>query len=151
MRKFRNILLFAFFILCLFLFKPRQDVVLAALSETQYIRLFERGMDFELGIEGKNTFTGTYTILRDTVYLSYREHAIQAAGNSAVDQNDIRRILPRKLYIDEDASNIKASDENAFSAKIYLDARQKNYDAITYSIRVLKSQDTQNSLVGEEI
>lgn len=143
MKHVRNFLLFAFFILCLFLFRPRQDVVFAAINETQYIRLFEKGMDFELGIEGMSTFTGTYTILKDTVYLSYREQAIQAASLSGRGQKDIRRNLPRKLHIDTDASYIEASDGKAFSARIYLDVRQKQYIGPTYSIRVLKNQGAQ--------
>ena len=143
MKYVRNSLLFAFFILCLFLFRPRQDVVFAAINETQYIRLFEKGMDFELGIEDHHTFTGTYTILKDTVYLSYREQAIQAASISDRGQTDIRRSLPRKLYIDAKASNIEASDGKAFSARIYLDVRQKQYIGPTYSIRVLKNQGAQ--------
>lgn len=143
MRKVWNILLFAFFILCLFLFRPRQDVVFAAIDKSQYIRLFEKGMDFELCVEENNTFTGTYTILKDTVYLSYREQPILSANISSSDHNDFRNILPRKLYINAGASNIKASDGKAFSAKIYLDMRQKQYNAPTYSIRVLKGQDAQ--------
>lgn len=143
MKYVRNFLLFAFFLLCLFLFRPRQDVVFAAISETQYIRLFEKGMDFELGIADNHPFTGTYTILRDTVYLSYREQPIQAASISGAGQKDIRRSLPRKLYIDANTSNIQASDGKAFSAKIYLDVRQKQYMGPTYSIRVLKNQGAQ--------
>ena len=143
MKYVRNFLLFAFFISCLFLFRPRQDVVFAAINKTHYIRLFEKGMDFELGIEDNNTFTGTYTILRDTVYLSYREQPIEAASISGRGQKDIRRSLPRKLYIEVNASNIVASDGKAFSAKIYLDVRQNQYMGPTYSIRVLKQQRAQ--------
>ena len=143
MKYVRNFLLFTFFLLCLFLFRPRQDVVFAAINETQYIRLFEKGMDFELGIEDHKTFTGTYTILKDTVYLSYREQPSQAASMSGTGQKDIRRSLPRKLYINADASKINASDGKAFSAKIYLDVRQKPYMGPTYSIRVLKNQRAQ--------
>lgn len=144
MRKVWNILIFAFFVMCLFLFRPRQDVVFAAIDETQYIRLFEKGMDFEIGIENNNIFTGTYTILKDTVYLSYREHPILgAAGITESDQEDFRRILPRKLYIDEETLNIEARDGKAFSAKIYLDIRKKQYNFPTYSIHLLKHQDAQ--------
>jgi hypothetical protein len=143
MKNVLNFLLFSFFITCLFLFRPRQDVVFAALNETQYIRLYEKGMDFEFGMEDKFTFTGTYTILRDTLYLSYREQSIQAAEYSGISQNDFRRMLPRKLYIDAAASKIKACDGKVFSAKIFKDMRQKKYNAPTYSIRILKSQEAQ--------
>jgi len=145
MKIIQNLLLFAFFVMCLFLFRPRQDVVFAAINETQYIRLFEKGMDFEICIEDNNTFTGTYTILKDTVYLSYREQSIEAAVISRRVMKDFRRILPRKLYINKDDSHIEASDGKAFSAKIYLDIRRKQYDAPTYSIHVLKNQDAETS------
>jgi hypothetical protein len=151
MKKVRNTLLFVFFLSCLFLFRPRQDVVFAALDETHYIRLFAKGMDFELGIEDNNTFTGTYTILRDTVYLSYRAQPILAADNSGNGRRDFRKILPRKLYIDASSSSIKASDGKAFSAKIYLDMRQKQHDAPAYSIRILESQHAPKTSIGSEI
>lgn len=152
MKIVRNLLLFVFFIFCLFLFRPRQDVVFAAVDKSQYIRLFEKGMDFELCVEDHITFTGTYTILRDTVYLSYREQPIQSANTTSSDQEDFRKILPRKLYINADASNIKASDGKAFSAQIYLDMRNKEeYHGPTYSIRVLKDQDAQNTGTGTRI
>ena len=145
MKYVRNFLLFAFFMLCLFLFRPRQDVVFAAINETHYIRLFEKGMDFELGIEDNHTFTGTYTIMKDTVYLSYREQPFLASFNSGIGQTDFRRILPRKLYINSKASKIEARDGKKFSAKIFMDERPKRLNSPTYSIRVLKNQDTQIS------
>jgi hypothetical protein len=149
MKKVWNLLLFAFFVLCLFLFRPRQDVVFAAIDRSQYIRLFDKGMDFELCIEENQTFTGTYTIMKDTVYLSYREQALVSARNSSNNPRDFRKILPRKLHIDSGTSKIKASDGKAFSAKIYLDSRQKQFNAPSYSIQVLKSQDIQGSGVDQ--
>jgi len=141
MKSLLNITLFAFFIFCLFLFRPRQDVVFTAINKSQYIRLFEMGMDFELSIKD-NTFTGTYTILNDTVYLSYREQPILAAASLYASQPDFRKILPRKLYINEGSSDIQAADGKAFSAKIFRDFRQKQYQGPAYSIRVLKDQNT---------
>lgn len=135
-----NILLFTFFVLCLFLFRPRQDVVFAAIDETQYIRLFKTGMDFELGIEDNNTYTGTYTIIQDTIYLSYRKEHLLAPG---IDQEDIRRTLPDKLYINTETSNIEAGDGKTFSAKIYLDTRHKNRGSSSYSIRMQKNKEIQ--------
>ena len=129
MKKIWNVLFFTFFISCLFLFKPRQDIVFAAINETQYISLFEKGKDFKLCLEDINNFTGTYLISMDTVFLSYRKHM----GPSA-------KILPKKLFINKSASNIKASDGNLFSAEIYLDLRQKSYNAATNTIRKLKDQ-----------
>lgn len=143
MKYLLNFLLFTFFVSCLFLFRPRQDVVFAAINESQYIRLFEKGMDFELGIEDNHTFTGTYTILRDTVYLSYREQPMQAALISGPGERDIRISLPRRLVIDAGDSSIKASDGKAFSARIYLDVRQQQYTGPTYSIRIIKNQGAQ--------
>jgi hypothetical protein len=151
MRKAWNILFFAFFVLCLFLFRPRQDVVFAAVDKSQYIRLFEKGMDFELCVEENSTFTGTYTILKDTVYLSYREQPILSANIASSDQKDFRKILPRKLYINTGASNIEASDGNIFSAKIYLDMRKKQYNGPIYSITVLKNQEAQISGIRSKI
>jgi hypothetical protein len=145
MRTVWNVLLFTFFVMCLFLFRPRQDVVFAAVNKTQYIRLFEKGMDFEICIKDNHTFTGTYTIMKDTVYLSYREQPFLASFNSGIGQTDFRRILPRKLYINSKASNIEARDGKKFSAKIFMDARQKEPNTPTYSIRILKNQDTQLS------
>jgi hypothetical protein len=141
MKKVWNLLLFAFFVFCLFLFKPRQDVLFGAVSESHYIRLFEKGMDFELGVEDHNTFTGTYTILKDTVYLSYREQPLLSAG---------RRILPSKLFINNGGATIKARDGKAFSARIYLDIRKKNYRFPAYSIGVLKNQNTPITGVGSD-
>lgn len=129
MRKIWNVLFFTFFISCLFLFKPRQDIIFAAINETQHISLFEKGKDFKLCVEDNNTFTGTYLISMDTVFLSYRKH---------IDSSAI--ILPKKLFINKGASNIKANDGNLFSAEIYLDLRQKSYNAATNSIRKLKAQ-----------
>jgi hypothetical protein len=140
MKTVRNILLFAFFVMCLFLFKPRQDVVFSAMSKSQYIRLYEKGMDFEISMED-NTFTGTYTILRDTVYLSYREQPIQAAASLYDSRPEFRKILPRKLHINVGASIIRAADGKSFSARINYDTRRKHPSGPAYSIRVLKRQD----------
>ncbi len=110
------------------MFKPRQDIVFAAINETQHISLFEKGKDFKLCLEDDNTFTGTYLISMDTVFLSYRKHM----GPSA-------KILPEKLFINKSASIIKASDGNLFSAEIYLDLRQKSYNAATNTIHKMKA------------
>ena len=130
--------------MCLFLFKPRQDLVFSAMSKSQYIRLYEKGMDFELSIKD-NTFTGTYTILRDTVYLSYREQPILTAASYYEKQPEFRKILPRKLHIDKRNSSIHATDGKTFSARIFLDNRQKHPSSPSYSIRILKSQDARIS------
>ena len=139
MKKIWNILFFAFFIFCLFLFKPREDIVFGAVDKSQYIRLFEKGKDFELCIENDNTFTGTYTLSKDTVFLSYREHMDLST-----------KILPRKLFINQSASNIKATDGKSFSAEIYLDMRQKSYNAIPHKVRVLNSQSAHISVVESQ-
>jgi len=56
MNKLWYTLFFAFYILVLFMFKPRQDVVFAAINETQYIRLFENGNEFELCVKDENYY-----------------------------------------------------------------------------------------------
>ena len=144
MKKVWNLLLFVFFLMCMFLFKPRQDLVFSAMSKSQYIRLYEKGMDFELSIKD-NTFTGTYTILSDTVYLSYREQPILNAASLYDRKPEFRKILPRKLHIDKQSSSIHATDGKSFSARIYLDDRLKNSSSPSYSIRILKSQDARIS------
>ncbi len=138
MKKIWNTLLFTFLVLCLFLFKPRQDIVFAAIDETQHIRLFEEGKDFELCIENDNTFTGTYLISIDTVFLSYRH-----GSSSAL-------ILPKKLFINNSASIIKSPDGESFSAEIYLDMRQKSYHAGTNTIRKKTAQEEPIYAIGAQ-
>lgn len=124
MKRVWNILFFAFFVSCLFLFKPRQDVVFTAIDETQYIRLFETGQDFELCVEENNIFTGTYALLKDTVFLMYRNTR----------QSAYTRSLPKKLIINKSASNIKSTDDLSFSAEIHMDMRQKLHEGHKASI-----------------
>ncbi len=138
MKRIWNTLLFIFLLLCLFLFKPRQDIVFAAIDETQHIRLFEEGKDFELCIEDDNTFTGTYLISVDTVFLSYRH-----GSSSAL-------ILPEKLFINNSASSIKSPDDESFSAEIYLDMRQKSYHAATNTIRKLNGRKAKTYAIGAQ-
>jgi len=148
MKKIWNTLFFVFFVFCLFLFKPREDIVFGAINKSQYIRLFEKGNDFELCIKDNNTFTGTYLISKDTVFLSYREHSGLSPNHTNSNQSDFRKNLPRKLYINQSASNIKATDGNSFSAEIYLDMRQKPYSVTPYKLRALNSQTTNISVIG---
>ena len=128
MKRVWNILFFAFFTLCLFLFKPRQDVVFTAINETQYIRLFEEGQDFELCVEENNIFTGTYALSKDTVFLLYREPAESSTMNLDTRRPSYNKILPKKLYINKSASNIKSTDDLSFSAEIHIDMRQKLHE-----------------------
>jgi len=125
MTKAWNILLFTFFTLCLFLFKPRQDVVFTAIDKTQYIRLFEKGQDFELCVDENKIFTGTYAMSLDTVYLLYRDNMESASLNPNSRRSAYHKNLPKKLYINKSASNIKSTDDLSFSAEIHIDMRQK--------------------------
>ena len=139
MKKILNTLFFAFFILCMFLFKPRQDTVFAAINETQHIRLFEEDKDFTLCVQDNNIYTGTYLISMDTVFLSYG------------DQKDLpENTLPQKLFINKSASNIKSAEGPSFSAEIYLDIRQRTYTASTNTIRKLKGRKVQILASGEQ-
>jgi hypothetical protein len=138
MKKIWNTLLFTFLVLCLFLFKPREDMVFAAINKTQSIRLFEKDKDFELCIEDDNTFTGTYFISLDTVFLSYRH-----GSSSAL-------ILPKKLFINKGASIIKSPDGESFSAEIYLDMRQRSYHAATNTIRKMNGRKAQTYAIGAQ-
>jgi hypothetical protein len=139
MKKIWNTLFFAFFILCLFLFKPREDMVFAAINKSQSIQLFEKDKDFVLFIEDDNIYTGTYLISMDTVFLSYRDH-IDLSTN----------ILPSKLFINMDASNIKSTEGYSFSAEIYLDTRQKSYNAATNTVRKLNHREVRIFALGEQ-
>ena len=125
--------MFVFFILCMFLLKPRQDVVFEAIDMSQYIRLFEEDRDFVLCFDANSTYTGTYTLVSDTVYLTYREMAEGAISPAGIFPagRDIAR--PEKLYIDEGASLIASMDGASFSAEISMDLRHKAQEARAYS------------------
>ena len=125
MKKIWNTLIFAFFIFCLFLVRPRQDIVFGAVDKSQYIRLFENGRDFELSLEEAQTYTGTYTIAKDTVYLHYLEQLDQTVSLQSSGNEEDNSSLPTKLLIDREENNIISSECSAFSAQIYLDDRQE--------------------------
>lgn len=133
MKSIGKILLFVFFILCMFLLKPRQDVVFEAIDMSQYIRLFEEDRDFVLCIDENNTFTGTYTLEADTVYLSYREQAESAMIPRSINGSDYHKSLPNRLHIDEDASKIESSDGQLFTAEISLDLREMPMEETAYT------------------
>lgn len=111
MKNIWEILFFAFFLFCMFLFKPRQDLVFAAIDESQYIRLFEEGNDFVICVDENKVYTGTYSISMDTVFLIYT----QPVTNNL--------LPPGKLYINKSAAKIKSTDGSFFSAEIYKDIR----------------------------
>ena len=148
MIKIWKILFYTFFVLCLFLFKPRQDIVFGAIDESQYIRLFEEGKDFVLCVDENNTFTGTYTISTDTVFLLYQEHMRLSTMNRNIRPSDYNKILPEKLYINKSASNITSTDGKSFSAEIYIDLRQKSHDGTPNIIDELNSQKAHFLAVG---
>ena len=150
MKSIRNILIFAFFVLCLFLLKPRQDIVFTAIDISQYIKLFEEDNDFLLCMDENNTFTGTYTISADTVFLLYREYMEYAALNRNTRRPEYNKSLPTKLYIDESASNIKSIDGQSFSAEIYIDMRHRPYSGTSSSTRELNSQKTRVLAAGQQ-
>ena len=150
MKRVWNILFFAFFIFCLFLFKPREDIVFAAINKSQSIRLFEKDKDFELCVEENIHYTGTYTISKDTVFLSYREQRDLSRYQRNTKQSDFSRTLPLKLLINKSTSNITACDGKTFSAEVYLDLRQKSYPASPRNIRLLNHQNPIISAVGSK-
>lgn len=140
MRKFWYSLFFAFFVLVLFLFKPRQDVVFAAINESQYIRLFENGKEFELCVEDNNSYRGTYTVSKDTVFLWYEEHAELSTIFLKVNQREDHTIIPVKLFINNSSSQIESIDNTQFSAQIYLHDTQKLNNPEPVNLRLLRSQ-----------
>ncbi len=126
-------MLFAFFVFSMFMLKPRQDVVFEAIDVSQYIRLFEEDRDFVLCLDENSTFTGTYAIRADTVYLSYGEQAESTWVPQGNQEAASDRDLPARLYIDEGASTIASNDGLMFSAEILLDLREKPYEATAHS------------------
>jgi hypothetical protein len=148
MKRVWNILFFVFFIFCLFLFKPREDVVFAALNKSQCIRLFEKGNDFELCVEENMRYTGTYTISEDTIFLLYQDHMDLSNKNRDNQPPDFSKILPLKLFINNDASNITASDGLSFSAEIYLDIRHRSHELAPNKIRFRNNQRAIISAIG---
>ena len=140
MKSIGKILFFVFFILCMFLLKPRQDVVFEAIDMSQYIRLFEEDRDFVLCIDENNYFTGTYSILADTVFLSYQEQAESSMAQMNFRRSSYEKTLPKMLYIDEGASKIESTDGQLFSAEISLDMREKTYESKAYSPSKLKNR-----------
>lgn len=128
MKKVWYILFFAFFVFVLVLFKPRQDVIFAAINESQYIRLFENGKEFELNVKDNFSYRGTYTISKDTVYLWYEDHA------------ELSTIIPNKLFINNSSSQIESIDNSLFLAHIYLNDRQKLNNPEPVNFRVLRGQ-----------
>lgn len=134
MKKAWNIVFFIFFTLCLFLFKPRQDVIFTAVDRTQYIRLFETGQDFELCLEEDHVFTGTYVLSKDTVFLNYRKRP-ESSARKWINGGPAHSIsLPKKLYINNPDSHITSTDQLSFSAVIHTDMRKKLVEAHESSI-----------------
>jgi len=140
MKKAGSILLFACFILVIFLLKPRQDLVFGAINESQYIRLFENGREFELGIDDNKFYAGTYTISRDTVYLLYQERVELSGTSLYVQQTKNSTALPAKLYITDSDSQIESCNDGLFSAEIFLDNRQESSIPAPVNNRVLDGQ-----------
>ena len=106
MKKVLYYLFFASIIPLMFLFKPRQDIVFGAINESQCIRLFENGKEFELRERDNSLYTGTYTISKDTVFLLYQEHLDFSETNLKARQTDDHLNLPVVLYISENTSQI---------------------------------------------
>ncbi len=132
MKSLGNVALFAFFIVCMFLLKPRQDVVFEAVDVSQYIKLFEKDRDFVLCMDENKLYTGTYSIRFDTVILSYAERLQSAMIPGNPGRTAQRSSLPKKLYIDESASKIVSNDGQLFSAEISMDLRAKPVESTAY-------------------
>lgn len=132
MKSLANIGLFIFFILCMYLLKPRQDVVFEAVDISQYIKLFEKDRDFVLCLDENKLYAGTYSIRLDTVILSYTEplHSAMILGDPM--RTSLRNNLPKKLFIDEGASRIASNDGRLFSAEISMDLREKPLESTAF-------------------
>ena len=129
----------------MFLLKPRQDIVFAAINESQFIRLFEEGKDFQLCIEENNTYTGTYTLSNDTITLFYEEQTeFNKNYRNPLLTNELKN-LPVMLIIDESTSEIISADGKSFAAEVYIDLRQNLYKAAPYRPGILNSQQAKIS------
>ena len=149
MKSIWKILFFAFYISCLFLLKPRQDIVISAIDMSQYIKLYEEDKDFVLCLDANNTLTGTYTISMDTVYLSYRELFESSVAYGNTSRSEYNKTFPSKLYIDASTSNITSSDGISFSAEIQIDQRQKPYKDEIYAKREMNGLRAQIFALGQ--
>ena len=136
------------FILVMFLFKPRQDIVFGAINESQCLRLYENGKEFELRIRDNNLYTGTYTLSKDTVFLLYEEHLAVSRTNLNVEQTENHINLPAKLYISESALQIKSSIDTTFSAEIFLDKRHEFNKPLPVNIRAFNSHRDLITVLG---
>lgn len=150
MKKVWNLLLFAFFIFCLFLFKPREDVVFAAINESECIRLFETGNDFEFCVENSIRYRGTYTIRKDTVFLFYHDRINLATNMQDTLRPNFKNTLPNRLFINESTSTITAATGLSFSAEVYLDMRHESVTSATNNLRLLNNQKDVISAVGSQ-
>jgi len=133
-------LLLVCFFLFLFLFKPRQDVMLAAVDKSQYIKLFEQGNEFVICIDENNLFMGTYVFSTDTVYLFYQEHLEYSTMSLNTSQPKNRNELPRKLFINPEDSHIRSTDGSLFSAVVYKDFRNRIFENRSASNQRLNSR-----------
>ena len=140
MKKVLYYLLLVSIVPLMFLFKPRQDIVFGAINESQCIRLFEDGKEFEILERDNNLYTGTYTIWKDTVFLLYQEHLKVSRTKLTTGQTENLMNLPAVLYISTNTSQIKSSNASLFSAEIYLDKRQEPNKPALSNIRTLQSQ-----------
>ena len=141
-----RVLCYTFCIICLFLVKPRNDALLAAIDKEHYIKLYEKDNDFELNTDGDNAFKGTYTMSMDTVFLVYNEKIGISSRNFIDDPLKYDDRLTTTLVIDKRASIIKSIDGTSFDATIYLDKREKVQQDTILTINEMTSQDTQGSI-----
>jgi len=142
MKRVWEILIFALIVASLFLFKPRQDMVFAAIDGSQYIRLFEEGRDFVLCVDENNIFTGTYTLSEDTVSLLYLDHVDLSTNRRNTPGPEFNWILPTILIINQSASTIQSGDGASFSARIYADMRNKSNQDMSQTARNVTEQIT---------
>jgi hypothetical protein len=129
MKIFWKAILAVCFLLFLFLFKPRQDILLAAVDKSQYIKLFEQDNEFVICIDENNLFMGTYVFSTDTVYLFYQEHLEYSSMSLNTSQPKQNNRLPKKLFINPEETHIRSTDGSSFSAVIYKDMRNRIFES----------------------
>jgi hypothetical protein len=91
----------------------RNDKVFSASDELHYVILYEKDNDFELLYNGINKVDGIYSIVGDTILLTYLENEFNSNEK-----------LTRKILIDTKSNKVKSLDNGMqFCAKIQFDKR----------------------------
>jgi len=96
----------------------KRDILFSAYDEFHSIILYKMKNDFELLYNGLNTATGKYSLVGDTIMLTYSENQFK--------EFDANEKLTRKILIDTKMKRVNSIDNNMeFCAHINIDNRIK--------------------------